>query len=240
MKRQLFPLIALCLFCSNVQSQDDAGLTQYDRYETRSSEYIAYVNECSAEINSTEDAKTVRKEMLYLDKTDKKIELSTNSNKLREQQKDVLKRYIQDVQKCRDKTNEMLIRLPQKFVNLILSSHDNMDEIFINLLTDKITISEANIKKSQLATKLNSDLGLASTELQSKVSQSQQDSCANARQNMLMFCKQSNDAMRPPGVNITINTTENNLYSTGRIGHADIQSSFQCGRWSAEVNRICK
>jgi len=151
------------------RKQNDNGLnyTQYDRFETRSSEYNAYMNECMAEINSTQGGKIVRNEIIYLDASDKnKIELSMNNNKLTGQQKDVLKLYIRDVQMCRDKTNEMLVRLPSQFVSLILASFENVDSIFIDLLTDKITISDANIARSKLLSKLFSDWNQASAKLQ--------------------------------------------------------------------------
>jgi hypothetical protein len=148
------------------QNDNGLSLTQYDKFETRSSEYNAYLNECTAKINSTQDGKIVRAEIIYLDSTDKKIDLSTNNNKLTEAQKEVLKRYTQDVFMCRDKTNEMLARLPPQFVRLILASHEDMDLIFIDLLTNRITISDANIAKSKLINKLYSDWGQASTKLQ--------------------------------------------------------------------------
>ncbi len=148
---------------------NDNGLnyTQYDRFETRSSEYNAYMNECMAKINSTQDGKIVRNEIIYLDSSDKnKIELSINNNKLTGQQKEVVKRYTHDVQTCRDKTNEMLVRLPSQFVSLILASFDNLDSIFIDLLTDKITIGDANIARSKLLSKLFSDWSQATEKLQ--------------------------------------------------------------------------
>lgn len=153
-------LTLISLIANAGSAQDD-----YDNYVARFSEYGSASKQCYERINSKDAGKTVAKEILFSDmNASNKITLSIDPNKLSESQKEVLKEYLSDNQMCRSNAREFIARLPAVFGNLFSSYWQEMDNVYIKLLTSSITIGEGNIKKAELLTKLNSDTSQANSD----------------------------------------------------------------------------
>jgi len=143
----------------------DSARDEYDNFVTRYSEYSAATKECADSIGEKDTGKIVTSEILFSNpNATNKFSLLANPNKLSGSQKEALKEYLTDLQMCRNKTAEMIARLPAITANIIISYRNDSDIVYIQLLTDKITIGEANIKKSDLFTKFSSDLARANND----------------------------------------------------------------------------
>ncbi len=163
--KKLLKLALMLVTLNSLIANAASAQNDYDNYVARFNEYISANKECYDRINSKDAGKTVAKEIIFFDmNASNKITLSIDANKLSDSQKEVLKEYLSDNQMCRSNTKDYIARLPSVFGNLISTYRQDMDNVYIKLLTSSITIGEANIKKAELVTKLNSDTSQANND----------------------------------------------------------------------------
>jgi len=113
--------------------------------------------QCLQQLANTSVGKQVLTEILYTtDNIQKQQELSAIDSKLTAQQKEVLKEYIAKNLDCRSIAFERLSA--ESVISARRKYYERMDEIFEQLLNDKITIGQANKAKSKAVEEFITDL----------------------------------------------------------------------------------
>lgn len=154
----LLTSMLLCVSSAFAQTQEYIR-EQHANYVSKRDSFAKESKECRAAISNTADGNLVSKEILINHPNDaNRYTLATNPNKLTPSQKVIFKNHLNDVQKCRNESNELMNGLPQEWVEVMISYHQNLDDIYIKLLTGEYTIGDANKKAVELMTKLNLDL----------------------------------------------------------------------------------
>jgi uncharacterized protein (DUF305 family) len=153
-------LTSMLLIASSAFAQTQEYIReQHATFISKRDSFIKESQECRTTISNTADGILVNKEILISHPNDaNRYTLATNPNKLTPSQKEIFKNHLNDIQKCRNRSNEQMNGLPQEWVEVMINHHQNIDDIYIKLLTDEYTIGDANKKAIELMTKLNLDL----------------------------------------------------------------------------------
>jgi hypothetical protein len=153
-------LTSMLLIASSAFAQTQEYIReQHANFISKVDNYLKDSSECASSISKTEDAILVNKEILINNPNDaNRFTLATKKNKLTSSQKEIFKNHLNDIQKCRNRSNELMNGLPQEWVEVMINYRQNIDDVYIKLLTDEYTIGDANKKAIELMTKLNLDL----------------------------------------------------------------------------------
>lgn len=153
-------LTSMLLIASSAFAQTQEYIReQHANFISKVDNYLKDSNECASSISKTEDAILVNKEILINNPDDaNRFTLATKKNKLTSSQKEIFKNHLNDIQKCRNRSNELMNGLPQELVDVMINYRQNIDDVYIKLLTDEYTIGDANKKAIELMTKRNLDL----------------------------------------------------------------------------------
>jgi hypothetical protein len=153
-------LTSMLLIASSAIAQTQEYIReQHATFISKRDGFIKESKECRTSISNTADGNLVNKEILISHPNDaNRYTLATNLNKLTPSQKEIFKNHLNDIQKCRNRSNEQMNGLPQEWVEVMINHHQNIDDVYIKLLTDEYTIGDANKKVIELMTKLNLDL----------------------------------------------------------------------------------
>jgi hypothetical protein len=169
MKQLLIPCaIALILLTgcapryqqSSYQKQT-AGASNAQIFVDTGNRVTSVVNECLDKAYKDPISQLVTKEVLFakLDSPNK-IELMTSIAKISPSQAKALLAYIQINTPCRQEVMRILFAYPQ--ISSLYSSHyGNVDILYSDLLSKRITIGEANKQKALLLEKFSNDRNLA-------------------------------------------------------------------------------
>jgi len=120
---------------------------------------------CNSANSQTNAYKVFYSEILFeKDDSPNKYDLLTSKNKLTTNQKEILKEFLVFNAKCRQAAMQPLNGLPHQIVQI--QYYNLMDDVFLKLLKDEITIGQANEAKIKINIesltnwrKVNEDLG---------------------------------------------------------------------------------
>lgn len=153
-------LTSMLLIASSAFAQTQEYIReQHATFISKRDSFIKESQECRTTISSTADAILVNKEILINNPNDaNRFTLATNPNKLTPSQKGIFKNHLNDIQKCRNRSSELMNGMPQEWVEVMINYWQNIDDVYIKLLTDEYTIGIANKRAMELMTKVNLDL----------------------------------------------------------------------------------
>ena len=162
MKKILIVLLtSMLLIASSAYSQTEKQYIreQHANFISKRDNYLKDSSECASSISNTADAILVNKEILINNPNDaNRFTLATNPNKLTPSQKEIFKNHLNDIQKCRNRSNELMNGMPQEWTEVMINYRQNIDDVYIKLLTDEYTIGIANKRAMELITRRNLDL----------------------------------------------------------------------------------
>jgi hypothetical protein len=162
MKKLLIVLLtSMLLIASSAYSQTEKQYIreQHANFISKRDNYLKDSSECASSISNTADAILVNKEILINNPNDaNRFTLATNPNKLTPSQKEIFKNHLNDIQKCRNRSNELMNGMPQEWTEVMINYRQNIDDVYIKLLTDEYTIGIANKRAMELITRRNLDL----------------------------------------------------------------------------------
>ena len=151
----------MLLIASSAYSQTEKQYIreQHANFISKRDNYLKDSSECASSISNTADAILVNKEILINNPNDaNRFTLATNPNKLTPSQKEIFKNHLNDIQKCRNRSNELMNGMPQEWTEVMINYRQNIDDVYIKLLTDEYTIGIANKRAMELITRRNLDL----------------------------------------------------------------------------------
>lgn len=142
MKKILPAIFLLLISCSNQQyNHQSQAQISYDRMNDSLRIRDALTKECCAKVNQLPDSKIVHDQILY-EKEDSpnKIALMSSSQKTSASQNKSLLQYLKDNQECRDISINTILIYPS-LPNPSKNFYGDMDIVYANLISNKITIS---------------------------------------------------------------------------------------------------
>ncbi len=150
MKHLMLPIFISCqLILSGCQSFSNVSTTQSSQstYKQKFLEADAVASSCVSSVLSSPVGKTVSEQIIFLTKDDKNLlELMSSSDRLSFQQKLTLKDYLTQNLKCRQDFFNSIKDTP--YHDIFSRYFKVMDDVYIKLMDDQMTIGEANLIKS--------------------------------------------------------------------------------------------
>ncbi len=135
---------------------------------------------CHGEISKTTPYKVVYSDIFFeKDDSPNKYDLLSSNKKLTINQKESLKEYLVLQNKCRQAKLEPLNGLPHQIVSM--QYNNSMDEVYLKLFKDEITIGQANEAKVKIAMEYRMNWTKETAELNARLQESHNQEVGNAQ-----------------------------------------------------------
>jgi hypothetical protein len=221
----IFTFYATALFgCAKQYVQVSQSQSQMDIMRNSINESRSRANACLAKIGQNPDVQLVYKSIIFENlNSPNKIELMTVASKITEMQKKELLTYIPLLQNCREVGKENLIDYPS-LISIISRSNGDMDIVFADLISKKITIGEANKRKSEILIKANDDFTAAAGNMANREKQAAQADAAQRRAIAAQFLMNQQNINAAQQMN-----SQNQIYNNRPV-------KTTCNQYGSQVN----
>lgn len=149
MKKLLLSIVLISFINISFAANQREIQAAFDDYIASAKLIAEKTKTCSASSYQNEKGLIVKNEILFTDNKDpNRYTLMTSKAKLNNLQKSALKEWLLLNQKCRDENDSLVEKMP--FKSAIYKYRSDMDDVYVKLLSNRITIGEANTLKKDI------------------------------------------------------------------------------------------
>lgn len=150
--------------CISPQGNVTNAQAQSDQLTKKLDTAFSSWKKCNEELAQSPSGQQVTKAMLVLSMDQaNKYDLYSSKSKLNEQQRKLLSGFLADQSKCRKILSDGVSGTP--YASILAKRYSELDSVYVQLLSGKISIGEANLSREQVFIKSNQELAQADKSL---------------------------------------------------------------------------